>query len=442
MEEVSATLQRPGKIEIEPRVALTDVPLTIRLTGFAPHQRVTVHAQTQDDDFGRTWESYAVFETDGCGSVDLAQQAPLVGSYEHIDPMGLIWSMELDPAADEECYFRKRTLDPIQIDFVAEVDGAIAAEAQAERLFLAPGEARLVVQEQGLTGVLFVPPTPGPHPGVIVLGGGDGGILEHGAALLAARGYVALALGYFGIKPLPPEPHGLPLEYFGRAINWLQARPEVGDKAIALIGTSLGGMFGLLAATTYPDVQALVCYVPLGMVTSVGPDNRPPVCHDGQALPFVPIILTPEEARRFEEQSRARKPVSIKPILLRMLEDGSVLERAEIPVERINGPVLLLTGADDQAIPSPAFADRIMARLEQQGFAHPHYHVCYDGAGHAIGLPHCHGLPYVPTYGRAPASGPVGAFGGSPQANARANAESWQQVLQFLAESLSRSPAA
>jgi dienelactone hydrolase len=439
---MSPTLQRPGKIEIEPYVALTDVPLTIRLTGFAPHQRVTLHAQTHDDDFGRTWDSYAVFETDGCGSVDLAQQAPLAGSYEQIDPMGLIWSMELDPAAEEECYFRKRTLDPIHIDFVAEVEGAIATEARAERLFLAPGEARLVVHEQGLSGVLFVPPEPGPHPGVIVLGGGDGGILEHGAALLAARGYVALALGYFGIESLPPEPHEIPLEYFGRAIDWLQARPEVNGEAIALTGTSLGGMFGLLAAAAYPDVQAVIGYVPLGLAIGMGPDDRSPASHKGLALPFVPIVLTPEEERRFEEQARARKPVSIKPVLLRMLEDGSLPEGAEIPVERINGPVLLLTGEDDQAIPSPAFAERIMARLEQKGFPHPHFHICYGGAGHAIGLPHCHGLPYVPTYGRAPASGPVGAFGGSPQANARANAGSWQRVLQFLAQSLSKPPAA
>jgi hypothetical protein len=80
--------------------------------------------------------------------------------------------------------------------------------------------------------------------------------------------------------------------------------------------------------------------------------------------------------------------------------------------------------------------------LEQRGFAHPHYHFCYGGAGHAIGLPHCHGLPWVPTYGRAPTSGPVGAFGGTTQANARANVESWRQVLQFLDESLPRSPSA
>jgi dienelactone hydrolase len=433
---MTSASQPLGKIEVEPRVALTDVPLAIRLTGFEPHQQVTMRAQTHDDDFGRSWESYAVFETDGHGSVDLAQQAPLAGSYRDADPMGLVWSMELDPAAEEECYFRKRTLDPVRIAFTAEVGGTALAKAQVERLFLAPGETRVQVREQGLTGVLFRPPGSGRHPGLIVLGGGDGGILEHGAALLAARGYAALALGYFGLDPLPPEPHEIPLEYFGRAISWLQARPEVDEDAIALIGTSLGGMFGLLVAATYPDVKATVGYVPLGLVIGMGPENLPPACLDGEPLPFVPVLLTPDEEQRFAELSQAREPVSIEPVLLRLLGAGSDLGAGEIPVERINGPVLLLTGEDDQAIPSPTFANRMIARLEQRRFPHPHRHLSYAGAGHAIGPPHCHGLPYVPTYGRAPASGPVGAFGGTPRDNATANVESWRQVLQFLEESL------
>jgi hypothetical protein len=57
---MTPAVQRPGNIEIEPQVALADVPVRIRLTGFEPYQQVTVHAQTDDDDFGRAWESCAV----------------------------------------------------------------------------------------------------------------------------------------------------------------------------------------------------------------------------------------------------------------------------------------------------------------------------------------------------------------------------------------------
>ena len=79
------------------------------------------------------------------------------------------------------------------------------------------------------------------------------------------------------------------------------------------------------------------------------------------------------------------EPVSIKPVLLRLLEDGLALGAAEIPVERV------------------------------------------------------HGLPCLPTYGRASASDSVGAFGSLPRDNALADIESRRRLLQFLAESLPQS---
>jgi hypothetical protein len=119
-------------INISPAVALTDEPVSIRLSGFAPGQQVTVRAQTTGDDFGRLWQSYAVFTVGQDGKVDLAKQAPLTGTYQSTDGMGLFWSMELDPAASDECYFYKRTLDPVQVTFTAEVDGYIFARATVE----------------------------------------------------------------------------------------------------------------------------------------------------------------------------------------------------------------------------------------------------------------------------------------------------------------------
>jgi dienelactone hydrolase len=350
--------------------------------------------------------------------------------------MGLVHALQLDPAAEEECYFLKRTLTPLRITFDAEVEGQTVATAVADRQFLAPGTVRSEVREEGLVGVFFRPAAPTPRPGIIVLGGGDGGVLEHGAALLASRGYAALALGYFHAEGLPPQPHEIPLEYFGRAIGWLQARPEVDARRIALSGTSLGAMYALLAAAAYPEVRAVVCYALLGIVSGQGPENRAPASFEGRPLPFLPLIPTAEEEKRLEQKLQARDPVSIKPVLLRLLADEAALAPAEIPVEKINGPILMVTGADDQAIPSPLFAQRIMARLDRRGFPHAHHHLRYPGAGHAIGLPHCHGLPYVPNYGRPPAQGMLWNIGGNTRDDARANVDSWQQVLRFLAESL------
>lgn len=72
------------RIDITPELALMDVPVQIRLLHFAPHQRVVLAAQMTDDG-GWHWTSRAVFQADATGTVDLASQAPLEGSYAGIE---------------------------------------------------------------------------------------------------------------------------------------------------------------------------------------------------------------------------------------------------------------------------------------------------------------------------------------------------------------------
>jgi dienelactone hydrolase len=52
------------------------------------------------------------------------------------------------------------------------------------------------------------------HPGVILIGGSEGGLHEVDAALLAAHGFSVLALAYFGMPGVPPTIVDIPLEYF------------------------------------------------------------------------------------------------------------------------------------------------------------------------------------------------------------------------------------
>ena len=55
---------------------------------------------------------------------------------------------------------------------------------------------------------------PGPHPAVIDMFGGIGGLLETRAALLASRGFLTLALAYFNYKDLPVSFYDVPFTYF------------------------------------------------------------------------------------------------------------------------------------------------------------------------------------------------------------------------------------
>ena len=99
--------------------------------------------------------------------------------------------------------------------------------------------------------------------------------------------------------------------------------------------------------------------------------------------------------------------------------------RAEIPVERIAGPILLLAGKDDQIWLSYPMAQRIMARLKARGHPYPDALAAYDRVGHPV--PYA----YIPLAGdRRHARFDVG---GTPPGTARAQADAWPRILAFLA---------
>jgi hypothetical protein len=111
------------------------------------------------------------------------------------------------------------------------------------------------------------------------------------------------------------------------------------------------------------------------------------------------------------------------------LRDADAVARSRIRVEHIAGPVLLLSGTDDGFWPSSEMADSIVRRMQAATHRHPVAHLRYDGAGHSIQF------PFVPTTRivkpHAVARVDLTA-GGTPQANAYANADSWPKVVSFL----------
>jgi len=92
-----------------------------------------------------------------------------------------------------------------------------------------------------VSGVLYLPAKGGPFPGVIILGGSEGGLFEPRARAFAANGFAALTLAYFGYPNLPDELVEIPLEYFERAIAWMKAQPGIDAARLGLVGGSKGG---------------------------------------------------------------------------------------------------------------------------------------------------------------------------------------------------------
>ena len=386
--------------DVHPDDALIDEPVAISISGLAPSSRVTIALRNAP------WSSSATFIADANGVVDLTRMAPERGDYSDVDPMGLFWS----------AHDVGRALSPSEggglvWQLTATVNGAVVATASLTRRALADDVAMTPVHERGLVGVLYTPPAPGRHPAMIVVGG-SGGALPPAASFpggLASRGYVVLSLAYFGIDSLPPRLHDIPLEYFGTAIEWLAAQPSVDPNRIGVLGVSRGGELALLLGSIFPQIRAVVAYVPSNVVVGG-------CC---------------------ERRGEASWTLGGRPLAWTM--PGARDERATIRVERIRGAVLLISGRDDRVWPSTQMANAVMARLDANHFAYPHEHLAYVRAGHGVSR------PWTPTteinHVRHPLTGRIISLGGTPEGTAAARADSWRHVLAFLDANLRALPA-
>jgi dienelactone hydrolase len=397
---------------------IADEVVKARITGLPADSVVTIRARGVW--FGQAWRSSASFHADAQGAVDLSKQAPLKGTYSGVDAMGLFWSME--PDKDQPKPAPLKLTDPRVTSFEAETDGKIVTRAELKRWLLRPGMRVSEVKENGLVGRLFEPEGQGRRPGLLVLSGSEGGINELEAALLASHGYVTFALAYFKAEGLPQQLAAIPLEYLKKGIDWLAARDSVDGKRLGVVGGSKGGELALLLASHYPQLKAVVARVPSHVVWfDLGSFKGSAWTVAGKDLPFVP--QTAAAMKVF-----FKSPIHLVDLYRPALDAKDRVEKARIPVEKIQGAVLLISGTDDQMWPSAYMADQVAAKLKESMHPFPVQHLKYEGAGHAMPPAFIPGQHFLGTA--------QFALGGTVQANARAFADNAPKVLRFLQENL------
>jgi dienelactone hydrolase len=290
------------------------------------------------------------------------------------------------------------------------------------------------ITEPEVIGTYALPDGDGRFPGVVALGGSQGGIPTHLAVKVAEQGYACLGLGYFGVAPLKQERAEIPVEIVESGVRWLSARPEVTEHAVGLLGVSRGAELALLSAMLLGGaIGAVVAVVPSSVVFFGTAFTETGYTHSmsswtwhGEPLPFVP--KDPSAAAEFTEYG-----IRTTPMFVAALANQAAVDAATIAVEDIRGPVLLLSGGDDQMWPSSQMAESIVARGASAGRADTVRHVDYHDAGHTLlGLP-------LPIYTALPGSdaAPSFDFGGTPEANATAAADAWPRIASFLSGALS-----
>lgn len=207
---------------------LFDDPVQIRVTGLLPQQAVTLRACLLDE-AGELFQAHARYRAGGSGELDLTRCPALGGSYSGVEPMGLLWSLQ--SKTPYKRLAKRNVLTPFCVDLeVYEGHGDMSrllGKCTHERYFLGEGVKRISVREGRLKATLFLPPGPGPFPGLIDLYGSGGGLVEYRASLLASRGFVTLALAYMAFEDLPAMPEILELDYFQEAIDFLQKQQQI-----------------------------------------------------------------------------------------------------------------------------------------------------------------------------------------------------------------------
>jgi dienelactone hydrolase len=403
-----------------PSALVSEVP-EVRVTNLEPGSRVTLRAEATDKTNER-WTSSAVFAVPESGILELNRDAPESGSYAGVDANGLIWSLR--PRDDLETAFFQTPEAGFTVTLTLESDGAILETAMLFRSARNADIKRLEVREDGLVGTFFTPAT-GAHIGVLELGGSEGKLYETRAALLASQGLAVLALAYFDLPGLPDQLINIPLEYFERGLKWLQARPEVSGERIGVLGSSKGGEAALLIGATYPQlVGGVIGVVPSGFVyegidrTNSHPAGTPMSSWslEGNAVPYVPYTVN------WDEYFSQPPPVRLTPAHIEAVTccDPATLEAARIHVERIETPVLLVSGGDDATWQSGELSNLAQRTLEMHG--RDVEHITDAEAGHYLSL------PGFPTFVRTP----WGDGGGTPAGNARVQSAGWTGTLEVL----------
>lgn len=222
-----------------------------------------------------------------------------------------------------------------------------------------------------LVANLFLPDVTHKVPVVIAVGGSEGGLSTGNAngEMMAPRCLAVLGLAYFREKGLPPTLDHIPLEYFVEAINFLESVPAIDASRIGLVGGSRGAELALQLASREPRIRSLVATTPssvawYGLTTASSAWTL-----EGQDIPALSLALD-DKAPLVERFAAA-------------LTDKDKVRNAMPSLERINGPILLVSAENDDVWPSYAMSQDIMAYLNAHSFIHPVTHRSYP-TGHGF----------------------------------------------------------
>ncbi|XP_067437483.1 peroxisomal succinyl-coenzyme A thioesterase-like isoform X1 [Thunnus thynnus] len=415
----------PPILSVLPTRALVDEKFKVLVENLPAGSPVTLHSlhHSEDKDY---WEAYAHYISDHKGTVSVAEDLSFGGTYAGIEPMGLLWSMRPVPGSRTGLRLRKMDVRSPMLVNISVYSGHKAegfreqpplASVLTERWYMAPGVRRIDIKEKGVRGTLFIPPGPGPFPGLMDMWGGGGGLLEYRSALLASHGYVSLALEYF--SPGELQSADLEFKYFEAAFNIVKDHPQVIPDRVGLFGLSLGAVVTMCLAAESTITKPRCC-----------------VCVSGSHIFPRGETLSGIHKLMFRNSHKARVDENNyhiwRDLNLPITSDLSM----KVDVRRINCPMLLVNGHDDQNTPAVESAEDVAQMMHTAGNDHLLTRLHYPDTGHLIEppySPHFRATNFIMESTKAKV---IVMWGGQTKPHSDAQEDSWRKILAFLQQHL------
>ncbi|XP_041795556.1 acyl-coenzyme A thioesterase 5-like [Chelmon rostratus] len=417
----------PVKLSVQPSRGLVDEKFIVLVQNTPPGSQLTIHGLHKCED-GHSWEAFAYYTANSTGTVNVSEDPSLGGTYSGVEQMGLLWSLRPVPGSKPDLRLRKVNVQTPMVVTISVYQGhqtegfmdqVPLASTVVERWYMAPGVRRIPITEGRLTATLFLPSGVGPFPGLLDLWGGEGKLIEYRTALLASHGIASLALDYLTPKITMETGKLVDEQYFETAYRVLEQHPEVLGSRIAMLGLSMGTSMTLKMAA-YSKVMKLRCAV------CISGTHVQPV--DGFLEELLNFCRENAGKTRINEENQ----VIYRDLLLPIPTDPAL----KVDVGRLQCPLLLVVGEDDQNWPAYESAMDMKDMMERAGNNHLLTVLSYPNTGHLIEppyTPHARAAAFQPPTAPQPI---VALWGGEAGAHSRAQEDAWRKTLDFLRENL------
>jgi pimeloyl-ACP methyl ester carboxylesterase len=420
------------KLQIQPLTTLCDERINIRISDLPPFGKVKIRA-SMSFPWAKSveYESYACFTADSSGNLDLSKQRPDSGSYDFIDSMGLILSLNRVKGKFQDAMRNVSVNQSLFIDATAEC-GQDSSSVRVERILMSPELKSLKINDE-FVGELFYTEN-STNKTVIFLGGSsneDLCTILPPSALLASHGFNVLALSFFGEKGLNSALAEVPLEYFEKVFAWLEKNPITHCKEIYVYGGSIGAVLALLLASRYPIITKVVAINPIAWCFQGLTLKRVSLwTYGGKSLPFVKFAWLSSFANIMSCFIQ-NKPFGFAYMYRKSLEVANNREAARIKVENSNADILLCGGQKDGWWDTHDACLTIMEELTRHNYQHTYEYITYENGGHACYAPFT--IP-VDEFSTPLKIAPRLVFseGVTWEANAHMLEDSWEKAIEFF----------